>query len=98
MAVAMLAQMPVCTVLPPSAIANEVMAGDLVVHPIVEPSISRRLFLDLFGRARAQPAGARPRQRAQKVPVGQALIGAVLTGDTAGRRAGRRGLQTAVSR
>lgn len=45
MAVALLAQMPVCTVLPPSAIANEVSAGDLVVHPIVEPSVSRRLFL-----------------------------------------------------
>jgi len=37
--------MPVCTVLPPSAIANEVASGDLVVHPIVEPSVSRRLFI-----------------------------------------------------
>jgi LysR family transcriptional regulator, nitrogen assimilation regulatory protein len=44
MAVALLARMPVCTVLPPSAIANEVTGGDLVVHPIVEPSVSRRLF------------------------------------------------------
>jgi DNA-binding transcriptional LysR family regulator len=45
MAVALLARMPVCTVLPPSAIANEVASGDLVVHPIVEPSVSRRLFI-----------------------------------------------------
>lgn len=45
MAVALLARMPVCTVLPPSAIANEVTSGDLVVHPILEPPVSRRLFI-----------------------------------------------------
>ncbi len=49
MAVALLARMPVCTVLPPSAIANEVTNGDLVVHPIVEPAVSRRLFLIYSG-------------------------------------------------
>ena len=49
MAVALLARLPVCTVLPPSAIANEVKSGDLVVHPIVEPSVSRRLFLIYSG-------------------------------------------------
>jgi DNA-binding transcriptional LysR family regulator len=45
MAVAALAQMPVCTVLPPSAIAEEIANGDLVAHRIVEPTISRRLYL-----------------------------------------------------
>jgi DNA-binding transcriptional LysR family regulator len=45
MAVALLARLPVCTVLPPSAIANEVAGGDLVVHRIVEPSVSRRLYI-----------------------------------------------------
>ena len=56
MAVAMLAQMQVCTVLPPSAIADEVTAGDLIVHPIVEPSISRRLFLIYSAERALNPA------------------------------------------
>jgi DNA-binding transcriptional LysR family regulator len=44
MAVAMLARLPVCTVLPPSAVASEIASGDLVAHPIVDPVIFRRLF------------------------------------------------------
>lgn len=55
MAVALLARMPVCTVLPPSAIANEVTNGDLVVHPIVEPTVSRRLFLIYSGDRELSP-------------------------------------------
>src|ERR1700722_7547714 len=45
MAVAILARLPVCTVLPPSAVAPEIAAGDLVAHPIVDPVISRRLYV-----------------------------------------------------
>jgi LysR family nitrogen assimilation transcriptional regulator len=52
MAVALLARIPVCTVLPPSAIADEVTGGDLMVHPIVEPSVSRRLFI-IYSAGRA---------------------------------------------
>jgi LysR family nitrogen assimilation transcriptional regulator len=44
MAVAMLARLPICTVLPPSAVASEIAAGLLVAHPIIDPAISRRLF------------------------------------------------------
>jgi LysR family nitrogen assimilation transcriptional regulator len=49
MAVAMLARLPVCTVLPPSAVAPEIASGDLVAHPIVDPAISRRLFVIYSG-------------------------------------------------
>jgi LysR family nitrogen assimilation transcriptional regulator len=44
MAVGILARLPVCTVLPPSAVAAEIACGDLVAHPIIDPVISRRLF------------------------------------------------------
>jgi LysR family transcriptional regulator, nitrogen assimilation regulatory protein len=49
MAVAMLARLPVCTVLPPSAVAPEIASGDLVAHPIIDPVISRRLFVIYSG-------------------------------------------------
>ncbi|HEY0913043.1 MAG TPA: LysR family transcriptional regulator, partial [Bradyrhizobium sp.] len=49
MAVAMLERLAVCTVLPPSAVAPEIAGGHLVAHPIVEPVISRRLFLIYSG-------------------------------------------------
>jgi LysR family nitrogen assimilation transcriptional regulator len=49
MAVAMLARLPVCTVLPPSAVAPEIASGDLVAHPITEPAITRRLFVIYSG-------------------------------------------------
>ena len=49
MAVGILARLPVCTVLPPSAVAPEIAAGDLVAHPIVDPAISRRLFVIYSG-------------------------------------------------
>jgi DNA-binding transcriptional LysR family regulator len=49
MAVAILARLPVCTVLPPSAVAREIVSGDLVAHPITDPAISRRLFVIYSG-------------------------------------------------
>jgi DNA-binding transcriptional LysR family regulator len=49
MAVGILARLPVCTVLPPSAVAPEIAAGDLVAHSIVDPVISRRLFVIYSG-------------------------------------------------
>ena len=49
MAVAILARLPVCTVLPASAVAREIAAGDLSAHPIIEPTISRRLFVIYSG-------------------------------------------------
>ena len=44
MAVAILERIPVCTVLPASAVEREIESGDLAAHPIIEPLISRRLF------------------------------------------------------
>jgi DNA-binding transcriptional LysR family regulator len=49
MVAALLARAPVCTVLPPSAIGREIAEGALVVHPIVEPAIARRLFVIYSG-------------------------------------------------
>jgi LysR family transcriptional regulator, nitrogen assimilation regulatory protein len=49
MAVAMLARLPVCTVLPPSAVEREIASGDLTAHPIVEPEVSRRLYVIYSG-------------------------------------------------
>jgi LysR family transcriptional regulator, nitrogen assimilation regulatory protein len=49
MAVAILARLPVCTVLPASAVAREIAAGHLAAHPIIEPTISRRLFVIYSG-------------------------------------------------
>jgi DNA-binding transcriptional LysR family regulator len=45
MMAAVLARQPVCTILPPSAVGRELAAGELVAHPIIEPAISRRLFM-----------------------------------------------------
>ena len=44
MAVGILARLPICTVLPPSAVAPEIASGELVAHPIIDPVITRRLF------------------------------------------------------
>jgi DNA-binding transcriptional LysR family regulator len=49
MAVTILARLPVCTVLPPSAVEREIANGDLTAHPIVDPVISRRLFVIYSG-------------------------------------------------
>jgi DNA-binding transcriptional LysR family regulator len=45
MMAAVLERQPVCTILPPSAVGRELAAGELVAHPIIEPAISRRLFM-----------------------------------------------------
>jgi LysR family transcriptional regulator, nitrogen assimilation regulatory protein len=49
MAVSLLARLPVCTVLPASAVAREIECGDLVAHPIIDPSIARRLYMIYSG-------------------------------------------------
>lgn len=49
MAVSLLGRLPVCTVLPPSAVAREIASGDLVAHPIVEPAVARRLYVIYSG-------------------------------------------------
>lgn len=45
MVAALLSRAPVCTVLPPSAVHRELSEGELVAHPIVDPTITRRLFV-----------------------------------------------------
>jgi LysR family transcriptional regulator, nitrogen assimilation regulatory protein len=56
MAVAILAHLSVCTVLPPSAVEREIASGDLVAHAIIDPAISRRLFVIYSGeRALSEP-------------------------------------------
>jgi LysR family transcriptional regulator, nitrogen assimilation regulatory protein len=56
MAIAMLHHLPVCTVLPPSAVRREVASGELAVHPIVEPTVSRQLFVIYSGdRSLSEP-------------------------------------------
>jgi LysR family nitrogen assimilation transcriptional regulator len=56
MAVAILARLSVCTVLPPSAVEREIASGDLVAHTIIDPVISRRLFVIYSGeRALSEP-------------------------------------------
>ena len=49
MAVSLLARLPVCTVLPVSAVAQEIERGDLVAHPISDPVIARRLYVIYSG-------------------------------------------------
>jgi DNA-binding transcriptional LysR family regulator len=56
MTAAVLALRPVCTVLPPSAVRRELADGELVAHPIVDPQITRRLFVIYSGeRALSEP-------------------------------------------
>ncbi len=56
MVAALLARAPVLTVLPPSAVQRELDDGDLVVHPIVDPVIARRLFVIYSGeRSLSEP-------------------------------------------
>jgi LysR family nitrogen assimilation transcriptional regulator len=49
MAVSLLDRLPVCTVLPASAVKRQIDAQYLVAHPIVDPSISRRLYVIYSG-------------------------------------------------
>jgi DNA-binding transcriptional LysR family regulator len=56
MVAAILARLPVSTVLPPSSVRRELAAGELVAHPIVDPVISRRLFVIYSGeRSLSEP-------------------------------------------
>ncbi len=43
--VALLEREPVCTVLPPSALGSELVQGELLAHPIIEPTISRPPYI-----------------------------------------------------
>jgi DNA-binding transcriptional LysR family regulator len=59
MAVAALARLPICTILPPSAVARELASGDLVAHPIIDPTIARRLYVIYSGeRVLSEPERA----------------------------------------
>jgi DNA-binding transcriptional LysR family regulator len=49
MLAAILARVPVLTVLPASSVRRELAAGELTAHPIVDPVIARRLFVIYSG-------------------------------------------------
>jgi LysR family transcriptional regulator, nitrogen assimilation regulatory protein len=49
MIAAVLARTRLCTVLPPSAVGREITDGELTAHPIIEPTIARRLFVIYSG-------------------------------------------------
>jgi LysR family transcriptional regulator, nitrogen assimilation regulatory protein len=56
MVAAILAQLPVCTVLPPSAVRRELAEGELVAHPIIDPVVTQRLFVIYSGeRSLSEP-------------------------------------------
>jgi len=56
MVAAILAQLPVCTVLPPSAVRRELAEGELAAHPIIDPVVARRLFVIYSGeRSLSEP-------------------------------------------
>jgi LysR family nitrogen assimilation transcriptional regulator len=56
MIIALLTREAVYTILPASAVRPELLAGDLIEHPIVEPEITRRLFVIYSGdRSLAPP-------------------------------------------
>jgi len=55
---AILAHLPICTVLPPSAVRHELAEGELVAHPIIDPVVARRLFVIYSGERRlSEPEG-----------------------------------------
>ena len=45
MLIAILRHEAICTILPPSAVRRELESGELCAHPIVSPSVTRRLFV-----------------------------------------------------
>jgi DNA-binding transcriptional LysR family regulator len=49
MIAAVLARTRLCTVLPPSAVGRELTEGEFTAHPIIEPTIARRLFVIYSG-------------------------------------------------
>lgn len=58
MIAAVLARRRICTVLPPSAVRRELLQGELIAHPIVEPVIARRLFV-IYSAERSLSAAER---------------------------------------
>jgi LysR family transcriptional regulator, nitrogen assimilation regulatory protein len=56
MLIALLRHEPIATILPCSAVRRELDAGELCAHPIVNPSVARRLFVIYSGdRALTEP-------------------------------------------
>ena len=56
MLIALMRHEPIATVLPTSAVRRELDAGELCAHPIVSPSVARRLFVIYSGdRALTEP-------------------------------------------
>jgi DNA-binding transcriptional LysR family regulator len=49
MLIAILRHEAICTILPPSAVRRELETGELCAHPIVSPSVARRLFVIYSG-------------------------------------------------
>ena len=49
MLIVLLAREPVATIMPASAVREEIVRGELVAHPIIEPTIDRRLFVIYSG-------------------------------------------------
>jgi DNA-binding transcriptional LysR family regulator len=74
MIVAVLAQAPVCTVLPPSAVGRELAQGELVAHPIVDPTIARRLFV-IYSGERSLSAPERDLVKTLRVRLSQSEPG-----------------------
>ena len=56
MLIAMLTREPIATVLPASAVRLELDSGELAAHPIIEPTIMRRLFVIYSGDRSLTPA------------------------------------------
>lgn len=56
MLIALLRHEPIATVLPPSAVRRELDTGELRAHPIIGPSVARRLFVIYSGdRSLSEP-------------------------------------------
>jgi DNA-binding transcriptional LysR family regulator len=56
MLIAMLTREPIATILPASAVRRELESGELAAHPIVEPTILRKLFVIYSGDRSLTPA------------------------------------------
>jgi DNA-binding transcriptional LysR family regulator len=71
MAVSLLERLPVCTVLPASAVSREIESGDLVAHPIIDPTIARRLYVIYSGeRPLSEPERGLVKALRQKLSEG----------------------------
>jgi LysR family nitrogen assimilation transcriptional regulator len=72
MAVSLLERLPVCTVLPASAVKRQIDDGDLIAHPITEPIISRRLYV-IYSGARPLSEPERALVKTMKKALSQAI-------------------------